>query len=112
MVSRTYNLLVHKVAVNITASFELPNRRSPRGWFWASIGDVGWCSTSGEEPNTDHVARPFRSDHSSPYGIKARAIGSGVLALDVAASICGLARGVDVAVAGSKDTSKCAAIHD
>ena len=109
---RTYNLLVLKVAVNITASFELRDRGSPRGWVWDSIGDVGWCGTSGKEPDVNHVARPFRSENSSTIGIKACAIGPGILTLDIAASICGLARGVDVAVAGSKGTSKCAAIHN
>ena len=108
----TYNLLVLKVAVNITASFELSNRSSPRGWGWHSIGDVAWCSTSGKEPNINLVACPFRSDHSAANGIKASAIRSRILTLNVASSICGLARGVDVAVAGSKSTSKCVAIHN
>ena len=86
-ISRSYNLLILKVAVNITAAFELRNRSSPRGWFWDSIGDVGWRSISGEEPNINHVARPFCSDQPPAIGIKARAIESGVLTLDVAASI-------------------------
>lgn len=111
-VSRAYNLLVLKVTINITASIELRNRSSPRGRVWNSIGDIGGCGASGEEPNVNHVARPFGRDHSSTDGIKASAIGSAILTLNVTAGICGLARGVDVAVAGSKGTSKCVAIHD
>ena len=94
------------MAINITASLESRHRSSPRCWVGSPSRDIARRGSSGEEPDANSVARPFCSDHPSTVGVEASAIRPGVLALDIAASVSGLSRSIDVAVTGSKGTGK------
>ena len=102
----SYNLLILKMTIDVAAPLEFGHRQPPTRRFRTPTRDVPRRSAPREEPDADRTARPFRSDNASTVGIEPIAVGSCVLALDIAASVAGLIRSECVAVAGGKGAGK------
>lgn len=104
--------MILELVVNVAGTGELARGLTPAGRVRCAVGEIGRNGVSGEEPDVDRLACPFRGVDSSTVGVEAISKAVGVATANRTANIVALSCSIDIAIRGFELSRELTGVGD